>query len=501
MNDSRKKLNELIKNTAKVDNTALINILDKEHADAMRKHFLEEGIDVPTSSGNLAEDIPALRQHALENKTVPVFDGYGYTAVPDGSIAVLYFSEVNKDGSDFKFGLIIGLDPDKEIRWRKERCFDIIKATPLNEMINDYFPGWLENYVPTGWLVDWDIKIRDKYINYKAPYHFSFPSIAQFKGVCGDLCHHFNNQPIDLIGLTKINGVNATLIFTGDEIIKQSKEKTITVYDQYGFAHHIEKHEEELKLWGEHVRALYELEYPFVIAGEWAGKGVINKSSVGEVMPFLAVFLIGQVKEELSTETGENVVEWQRPSGLMLNNGKARIFDIREFGTWSVKFDPGYPANAQKQLAEITGSVEAACPAAAFFGIESGIGEGVVWHPNVANLDVDEKFKRGGSLSLYFKVKGSKHSNVKVRRLASPNPERLENVNKFLEYVLTENRFEQGVRETGDISKQNMGKFLSWVAKDVMKEEMDTLKASGLEWDNISKPLTSTAMSWYKSKW
>lgn len=445
-------------------------------------------------------DFKVYKEFVLQNTTIPVYDAYDLTKVNYGSICTLYFSELNKDSSDFKFGVIIGLESDLEIRWRKEKCFDIIKESSLFDKINKDFPNWLENNPVTGWLVGEDMVKRINNVNYKAPYHFSFPSIDQFKGIIGDLCKTFNHQKVDLLGYSKINGTNASLIFTGNEVIKQSKEKTITVHDQYGFAHHIEYNIDAVKEWGEHIKKCYNLNYPFVVAGEWAGKGIIKNSSVSEVMPFLGIFLLGEINTNVLKENGDNEVNWLVPDKRSVSNQYLRFYDIREFGVWKVTFNPSIPETTQKELAEITKSVESKCPVAEFFGIKSGLGEGVVWHPYAKDMDVEDNIKNGGSISLYFKVKGSKHSNTKVRTLASPNPERLESINKFIEYVLTENRFEQAVRETGEISKQNMGKFLSWIAKDVMKEESDTLKASGLDWDKVSKPITSTAMSWYKSK-
>lgn len=98
-------------------------------------------------------DFKVYKEFVLQNTTIPVYDAYDLTKVNYGSICTLYFSELNKDSSDFKFGVIIGLESDLEIRWRKEKCFDIIKESSLFDKINKDFPNWLENNPVTGWLV------------------------------------------------------------------------------------------------------------------------------------------------------------------------------------------------------------------------------------------------------------------------------------------------------------------------------------------------------------
>lgn len=408
-------------------------------------------------------------------------DAFELTRCAGDNIAAIFFAK-NDDLDTIKFGIVIGIEEDLEIRWRKERAIDLIRGTALDDSMERFYPGWKTEYSVISNLVNQDIVNRIKYVNYKAPYHFTFPSIKHFKEAVRLLQRHGNTQPVDLIGYAKVNGVNGTLIFTETEIIKQSKEVTLTVLDPYGLAHHIEENEEAFREWGERLRTDHGLGYPFVVAFEWAGGDIQLKSSVRGVMPFMAVFLIGQLID------GD--VKWQKPNNKV-SDLFLRAFDIRDFGEYAVTFDPVVPGNTQAELAKLTIEAESVCPVAAFFGIESEVGEGIVWHA---------KDDTSGTTSLYFKVKGEKHSNVKVRKLAAPNPEKLESVNKFIDYVITENRLEQGVKETGDIDKANMGKFLSWMAKDVMKEESDTLVESGLTWEKVAKQLTSKCMQWYKAK-
>jgi hypothetical protein len=63
---------------------------------------------------------------------------------------------------------------------------------------------------------------------------------------------------------------------------------------------------------------------------------------------------------------------------------------------------------------EITMAVEAECPVGRFFGVLSGVGEGVVWKP------VDPLYNEG---RFWFKVKGEKHSvtMIKQRKEIAPS--------------------------------------------------------------------------------
>jgi hypothetical protein len=66
--------------------------------------------------------------------------------------------------------------------------------------------------------------------------------------------------------------------------------------------------------------------------------------------------------------------------------------------------------------------------------------------------------------------------------------------------VLTESRLQQGLDEIisrhGKATLDHMGDFLMWVGKDVMKEESDTLKASGLDRKEVMNLVNRRAKEW-----
>jgi hypothetical protein len=92
-------------------------------------------------------------------------------------------------------------------------------------------------------------------------------------------------------------------------------------------------------------------------------------------------------------------------------------------------------------------------------------------------------------------VKGEKHSSSKVKTLAAVNVEKLESIQKFVDYAVTESRFNQALEnifpnnEPIDVKKR--GDVIRWVVNDVIKEEMDTMVENQLEPKEINKYISS----------
>lgn len=123
------------------------------------------------------------------------------------------------------------------------------------------------------------------------------------------------------------------------------------------------------------------------------------------------------------------------------------------------------------------------------------VGEGVVW----ICVDTDERFYNRG---LIFKVKGEKHSVSKVKTLAAVDVEKVANVMAFVDTVVTENRLvqmKQKVIEAGfdadDV--KNIGAFLKLLGNDVIKEELDTLEASGLVTKDVMGKINARGKDWF----
>lgn len=115
----------------------------------------------------------------------------------------------------------------------------------------------------------------------------------------------------------------------------------------------------------------------------------------------------------------------------------------------------------------------------------SMIGEGIVW---------SAEFK---DIVYRFKVKGERHSSSKVKTLASVDVEKLESIQKFVEYAVTENRFNQAIENVfpnqEPIDTKKLGDVIRWVVNDVIKEEMDTMVENKIEPKEVNKYISSKA--------
>jgi hypothetical protein len=109
----------------------------------------------------------------------------------------------------------------------------------------------------------------------------------------------------------------------------------------------------------------------------------------------------------------------------------------------------------------------------------SMIGEGIVWSVN------------DNGVVHRFKVKGELHSSSKVKKLAEVDVEKINSIKEFVEYAVTESRFNQALEkifpndEPVDVKK--MGNLIKWVVDDIIKEESDTMVANNLEPKDVSK--------------
>ena len=105
----------------------------------------------------------------------------------------------------------------------------------------------------------------------------------------------------------------------------------------------------------------------------------------------------------------------------------------------------------------------------------------------------------------WFKVKGEKHSASKVKTLAPVDVEAVSQINDFVAMAVTEARLEQALHnlvneQLKPFDMTSMGDFISWVHQDVLKEEADTLQASGIEYKKLGRPIALVAKRWFVAK-
>ena len=328
--------------------------------------------------------------------------------------------------------------------------------------------------------------------------HISYPKIVQFRNVVSNINREITFTGLDedgnaiydpsikkptltFKGTVKLHGTNASVCFNSENgFWIQSRQKIITVEkDNAGFAFFAESHKLELCSLLDGLIDEHQIDtkiYTVSIYGEWAGKGV--QKGVGISQLDKAFYVFG-VKVSKPQDEKFNAY-WIDSSNV--RNVECRIFNVEDYETYSIAVDFNMPQLAQNKFGEITEKVEKECPISKAFGIENGLGEGVVW-----SVEYKDSVHR-------FKVKGDKHSVSKVRTLAHVDVEKLENVKEFVEYSVTENRFNQAIENVfgkEDLDVKKMGDFIRWFIKDITSEEMDTMLKNGLEPRDVNRHISA----------
>lgn len=314
-----------------------------------------------------------------------------------------------------------------------------------------------------------------------------YPSIGQFRNLVKEVQYAYKEKLPTLMftGTVKVHGTNASVVFMPDgEQITQSRNNVITSEnDNAGFADWCQERRRAFELMEIDIRneCAVDVDDIVVVYGEFAGSGVQKSVAVSEVEKFFYIFNILALNEYGS--------RWihGRPK---LGNELARLVDCREAGLYELAIDFNNPSSIQNNLIEITEEVEKKCPVGGLFGV-TGTGEGVVWE----HITDD-----GGRFA--FKVKGDKHSVTKVRKLAAVDIEKLNSIEQFVAYAVTDNRLKQGFSEVcgNDADRKKLGAFIKWISSDINKEESDTLAKNGLTMKDVGNLLSKRARDWFFTK-
>lgn len=311
----------------------------------------------------------------------------------------------------------------------------------------------------------------------------TFPSIEQFRNVIHVVKHKATYTGKDaegnvtydetlpkpilkFCGTVKLHGSNAGIVRENGEIWAQSKERVLTpADDNYGFAMYVHGHKSEFEEMFNRVDA------PVVaIFGEWCGQGIQRGMAISKLPKMFVVFAIATVDGTTKTWLPKEEV-------VRICSGYRCIYD---FPHWIQNIDFNKPEEVQTILTDMTLAVEEQCPAGKTMGQE-GIGEGIVW--KCITLGYDDS-------GYWFKVKGLKHEGVKKIKAHVPvDVERINNIKELVHRLVPEWRLQQFCPKEKDM--KHMGVFIRTVMEDVLKEEMDTLSASGFTTKDITSHVST----------
>lgn len=325
-----------------------------------------------------------------------------------------------------------------------------------------------------------------------------FPKIVQLRNVVSDWSYraHKNDEfptTIKFHGSVKLHGTNAAVALHPDGSIRlQSRNRTLNVEnDNAGFAKFASEIGEDkwrnilTELMGEHPGK------SLVLYGEWAGEGIQKDVAISNVEK--AFFPFAMRVEDIEKEES-TWLDLKSKGNLGLDD--LRIFSVCDprFPTWEIDIDLHNLADAADAMIKIKDEVEKECPIGKFFG-HSGIGEGVVWHP-----DYNSPLSRG---DFSFKVKGEKHSASKVKTMDPEKVAFYQKVAELADNIVTDRRLEQGIeylKEMGlPLDQRSFPDYIRWVINDVWSEEADIIEASGIEAKPLNKRISGEAGKFFKA--
>lgn len=336
-----------------------------------------------------------------------------------------------------------------------------------------------------------------------------FPKIGQFR----DVIKHINENckiyekdnngeyflkeisPLPILkfkGSVKSHGTNSGVTFcvNDNDLYAQSRENIISIdNDNAGFAFFVESNKEVfLDLFSKIDNKGFDY---ITIFGEWCGGNIQKNVALNQLEKMLLVFSV----KLSSNDNNVSNIYLKDEDIINIKSENNRIYNILDFEIYEMDIDFKNPKMVQNKLIDITNEVEKLCPIGKHFGVE-GIGEGVVW----------KYYTEDGSI-LQFKVKGDKHAGKsKVKKTQIVDIEKLNNVNDFIEYSVTEERLNQGIERIftnkgEDIDIKKLGDFIQYVVRDILTEEVDTLSENNLEPKDVSKVISNNCRNWFLEKW
>lgn len=291
-------------------------------------------------------------------------------------------------------------------------------------------------------------------------------------------------KPVQFYGTVKLHGTNSSVCECNRERWFQKRSDFVVIdHDNAGFAAFATQKKEAFdKLFGIIYQEFgLKEDHTYCIYGEWFGKGVQKSVAVSELSKRFAIFDVvicnGKEKFHLPPNFIKTLVDPEND-----------IYNVFLFKTYEIEINFERPETAVEELNRLTLEVEEHCPAGQYFGVD-GIGEGIVWNHRTED-----------GMNVYrFKTKGEKHSNTKVKKIGEVvgiTPEEIKSINEFVDYSLTQNRLEQGLKEIFGDSEPNqsgIGDFVKWCVSDVMREEADTIAMNKFKVKFVVNALNSKA--------
>lgn len=319
--------------------------------------------------------------------------------------------------------------------------------------------------------------------------HIPFPKIGQLRDVVHQINFEADGQippTLNFTGTVKLHGTNAAIIREPDgSITVQSRSRILTSAqdDNAGFWAYVNSlTEEQLNSLFISVFGVYPpIGERQILYGEWCGGSIQKGVALNQLPKMFVVFTARWVSETEHTWVPLPERNWWITGDP--------VFFINQIPKFHVSIDFNDTTEAIDKITRLVARVEEECPFAKSLGV-TGVGEGIVWTRD------DNPSSR-----YWFKTKGEEHSKSHVQVLKPVNTETLTNVDKFVEYALSDDRLTKGIDYLREmqlpISQSSTGDYLKWIGNDVLNEEQRALGAQELEWKTVAKQLSNKARQWF----
>ncbi len=333
--------------------------------------------------------------------------------------------------------------------------------------------------------------------------HYKYPSIEQFRNVVRNVKYKSENYKFDLpklkfIGTEKIHGTNAAIVIPSDgEVYFQSRERILSLEsDNAGFAQWGYSNIDVFNVATDHdVKTV-------IVYGEWCFDNIQKNVAYNGLPKSFVVF-------DILATNGEDNFWWEDKDkinefvGFCKKSGIENIYSIYDFKTWEFEIDFNQPELSIESLNAAMTEVEENSPIGAYLNNLMGretnntTGEGIVIKC------VTEGYE--GS-NYWAKVKGEKHSASKVKTLAAVDVERINDIQELSAKLASVERMDQMLEKTfnlmngGMIEMSKTKEYLKNLMDDIVKEELDTIQASGFTIKEISGNISKIAVGYMKSK-
>lgn len=306
---------------------------------------------------------------------------------------------------------------------------------------------------------------------------------------------------VTFTGTIKLHGTNSAICVQNDELWLQSRENIITpIKDNCGFASAFGSVDKQVVIWNIIHKLREDFNIPkeriVCLFGEWVGPNVQKNVGISKI-PAKSFFLFAiRVVDPERIITGDNQEGTYKEDRWLPIGGISapaiNMYNIFDYQTFELEIDLNDPKEPVAKMQALVDEVERQCPVAKAFGVE-GIGEGIVWTTMWKGTRI------------VYKTKGKEHA-VTVHKdggTVSADTEKVNSINEFTTYALTEARLQQGIEKVFGVEplvKERTGDFIKWIMNDIVTEEINTISTNNLSVREIQGAISKRSKEWLHKK-